>query len=148
MHSRQQIREAFVTALSAIPDSTTFNGRVFALSNAMLPAYAVYSREETIKTDNNEGGRILGLQKRTTVFSVEIYAKIGADLDNELDRLAALAETALFNNALLRALLRCFDLASMDTDVSKEGENPLGVMTLNFDCQYITEDGAPEVIMP
>lgn len=147
MHVRQQIREAFVSALSTTGINTE-NGRVFAVHNAILPLFSVYSREETLETDTNRG-RIMGLQLRTTTVSVEIYVKAETGLDDEFDRLAVLVEGAIFADSWLsdRSKISCLDLESMETEVDNGGEKALGVMTLNFSCRYKTEDGQSEVFV-
>lgn len=148
MHARAQIRDAFVLALSGVAGVTTFSGRVFPVYNDILPAYTVYTREETIGTESNQG-RLENppLQLRNVTTSIQAYAKTQGNIDDELDRLCVLAEEAIFSDASLRTLVRCLDLATTEIEVSQDAENRTGTVTMNFSCQYITEDGAPEVIL-
>lgn len=146
MHARKQIRDAFVLALSGVAGVTTFNGRVFPMYDAILPAYSVQSREEAIEIETNQG-RLIGQQNRTVIVSVQGYAKVEGSIDDELDRLSELAEVAIFDDADLKVLVRCLDLATVEFEVSGEGENTMGVVTLNFSCRYLTNDGVPGVIL-
>lgn len=146
MHARQQIREAFVLALADIPGVTTYNGRVFPVYNETLPAIAVYSREESIETENTSG-RVYGQQKRTLVVSVQIYAKVQGVIDDALDGISEQVETEVFTDSGIASLLRCLDLATTEIEVDSGAENAVGVMTLNFECKYLTEDGSPGVIV-
>lgn len=142
-HARKQIRDAFYTALDATA-ITTFNGRVFPLHNNILPAFSVFGREEAISADNNDG-RLIGIQQRTAIIAVQGYAKVEASVDDELDALAELCEQIIFKDAAIDALVRCLDLVATEIEVSPDGENKIGVITLNFSCRYMTNDGEPEV---
>ncbi len=144
-HARNQIRDAFVTALGTIPGLSVYNGRVFPLYDTTLPAVSVSSREETI---DDEQGKKFGEQFRTLLLSVQCYDKVDELIDNSLDTISESVETAVFDDAGIKAIVRCLDLAGTEIEVSQEGEKPMGIATLAFSCKYITKEGEPGVILP
>ncbi len=143
-HAREQIRKAFVTALDAIPNLTTFNGRIFPLHDAVLPAVTVFTREEAI---DPEIGRLEGIQNRALATSVQLYVKADEYLDDAMDTLSESVEAAIFPSTEINNLVRCLDLISVEIEVSMDGENPMGTMTMIFSCRYLTNDGFPGVII-
>lgn len=143
-HARQQIRDSFVTALTLIPNTTVYNGRIFPLYDTVLPAITVFSREEAI---DDEAGRQISQQHRTLNMSVQCYLKVEESLDDDMDQLSASVEQSVFNSSAIHGLVRCLDLISTEIEVSQDGENPMGTCTLTFQCKFLTTDGNPEVIL-
>jgi len=144
-HARTQIRNAFVSALAAVPGATVYNSRVFPVYDTALPAITVYSRDESIDIEN---GRKQQLQHRTLALSVACYAKADIDLDNSLDDLSSHVEQIVFNDPTIKGMVRCLDLAESTIEVTADGEKQLGFITLTFSLKFLTEDGQPDVILP
>lgn len=153
IHARKQIRDAVVSAVTGLvtTGANVINGQVFATHDAQLPGLAVYARSEEI--DPDIGGKD-HFQARTLSVTIEANAKaeIGFDkpdsgLDDLLDQILAEVELAIFNSIQLAMLCRCLDFVSFDTEVSKEGENATGTLTMILNVQYLTDKGAPEVII-
>ena len=144
MHARRRIREKFFEIISLIPNLTTFNGRVFPLHDAVLPAATIFTRDEVISPDD---GRLEGLQHRTLATTVQLYVKADQLVDDAMDNLAELIEAAVMVDQSLLNLVRCLDLVTVEIEVTMDGENPMGTLTMVFSCRYLTNDGFPGVIV-
>ena len=145
MHARQQIRNAFATALLNNTDAgaNVFNGRVYVLNDVLLPGILVAAREEEI---DNEAGEKTS-QNRSVSVLVQIQAKEADGVDNVLDALAEEIETLIFADPGINALGQCLDLTTTEMENNSEAEVEVGISTLTFLVKYITENGKPGVII-
>jgi len=144
MHARTQIRHEIITAVTGL-GMEVFNARVFPLYDYVLPAVSVLTRDETV---DNEVGRLEGLQARELTASLVIHAKAVDTLDDDLDGLAELVETAMFSSPFLTSgKIRCFDLGESTIEVNADGETKIGIMTIEFSLKYMTQQGFPTVII-
>ncbi len=143
MHAREQIRDAFITALSSI-SATVIDGRVFPVYDEILPSVIVTTREENV---DPEAAGSDSFQVRILNVKLEVYAKSEGVVDDALDSIAVEIETKVFADAGIKALVRCLDYINMTTDTSGEGENAMAIMSITFTAQYLTEKGSPEIII-
>jgi len=142
-HVRQQIRERVGTILTGL--STTGNNvyqsRVYALNESNLPALVIYTKSETSNADVI--GSTIGLARELTLV-VEAYVKVNSNFDDVVDTICAEVETAMANDRKLNGTAKFNHLESTDIEFNGEGENPVGVATMNFVVQYRTITNAPE----
>lgn len=144
MHARQQIRDAFVTALTGATaaGSTVFKTRIYKLQEGEYPALVIYTLSEDAEVDAL-GGKLL----RTLRVAVDIAVKGASDtLDDDLDDLAAEVEVAIEGNTALNALVLFQTLDATAITLSGEGNERAVGMVLSFVVQYRTNPGAPETI--
>ena len=144
MHARKQIRDAFVAALTGLTTTglNVFSGRVYPVHDSILPGLNVMARNEEISADTGE----LISQNRQLSVVVQGHAKEGSGVDDELDKICAEVETAVFNDVALGNLCRCLDLSTTEYENNSEAEQELGICTMTFSVKYITNNGEPEVI--
>lgn len=144
MHARQQIRAAFVTALTGATaaGSMVFKTRIYKLQEDEYPALVVYTLSEDVEVD-----ALGGKQLRTLRVAVDIAVKGASDtLDDDLDDLAVEVEEAIEGNAALNALVLFQTLDATAITLSGEGNERAVGMVLSFVVQYRTNPGAPETI--
>ena len=138
-HVRAQIR----TAVSAVLDdiTTVYASRVYPLEADELPVILVYTNAEQIESQAfNTLDRVLELV-------VEIVAKSGDALDDELDDLLARCETAIAANPDLDGLAVEAIPVTIDVSVSTEGAQPVGRARLTYSVLYRTSSTDPQNVI-
>lgn len=133
-HARQNIREAVATTLGAIT-ATVYRSRVYPLD--VLPVIAIYGNNETATSENDQ----LVSQKRYTRLmdlNIEIVAEAVADVDDEIDDLAAQVEALLGADPTLTATAVDSNLLTTTIELDGSGDKPLAVCTLLYQVWYRT----------
>lgn len=145
-HARQQIREKFESLLGALntTGSNVTASRVYTISDASLPHISIYSASEVLDEDSAVQGN---KEFRTLSVVVEARAKRNADLDDQLDTIAAEVETAIFANPKLDGLAKGTDLISTEIELDDEAEKPTGLMTMLFIVDYRIDRTDPTTII-
>jgi len=140
MHARRRLREAFESILvgANVASGRVYTGRTTLRST--LPHVDIYTpteQAERLSTD--------ALGREVTV-TVRGYVE-GAAPDDALDDLAEDIESAI-NLAALRAVLRVMQvtLSATDSDVSGEGETPLGIVEMRYTVMLITPPDDPATL--
>lgn len=145
MHAREQIRAAFVTALTGTTSAASIQeAGVFPLYDLLLPAIEIDTPSEAIDPDK---GRTEHIQYRALEITVIIHVKTQTGLAGIVDDLSEEIETAIFNNTALFNMTNCIDLISSEKETSAEGEVQTGILTLSFLAKYMTNEGQPGVIL-
>lgn len=148
MHIRTQLRNAVAAALGEIPDISgrVFTSRAHPVQRTELPCLLVFTPEESNKTISTDG-----LQQRKITLLVDGYAKATADLEDQLDALAASVESAFAESATETAnetgffgLAKAWELMDTNTALNGEGENVIGMIRLRFSVTVMTTEGDPE----
>jgi hypothetical protein len=145
-HARQRIREAAtaqLTGLTAAYDHV-YAARVHPLSPAGLPAILVFTNQEQVISESEFAPRE---QRRTLELVIEAYARLSADVDDQLDQIAAEVETAIAGDVTLGGTARDCELISINTDLFGEGDQFMGLLTLTYHVLYFTTEGAPTVAL-
>ena len=142
-HVRQQIREQIGTILTglATTGSNVYESRVHALSEANLPAILIYSKSEGSSIGTI--GVNLGIERILNI-TIEVYVKANANFDDTVDTICAEVETAMGNNRTLNGTSQFNFLDATEISYDGDGENPVGVATLNYVVEYRTAQNAPE----
>jgi phosphoenolpyruvate-protein kinase (PTS system EI component) len=140
-HVRQQVRDAFVTALKAgvpLVAKRVFATRVYPLTQAKLPAITVTAGAET--SGLMTMGATMGVKSldRTVEITVSIYENATASLDSTIDAIAVQVEEAIGADFTLGGIAKESVLTSTSIDFSGETEQPVGIATMTFAVRYVT----------
>ena len=131
-HARKQIRDQLMTTLTGLTttESRVFNSRVY--DHDALPCISVYTLSEELGEESqNKQFRMLNVM-------VEVRAKAADSLEDDLDKIGAEIEDAIFNNGDTTLSNTCkeFDYDGLDIELSGEAEQPFGLMTMRFMAMY------------
>lgn len=138
MHVREQIRNRFATLLSALAGGRVYTSRVYPVE--LLPAIGIFANTETATADPV----ILASRlNREVDVVVEIALEAIADVDQEVDDIAASVETAIAADPTLSGLAVDTTLTATNTTIDGEGEIPLAFARMNFRVWYRTSASDP-----
>jgi hypothetical protein len=142
-HVRQQIREQIGTILTglATTGSNVYQSRVYALNESSLPALLIYSKSEISSIGSI--GVNLGIERQLNI-TIEAYVKANSNFDDTVDTICAEVEVAMGNNRTINGTAMFNFLEATDISFDGDGENPVGVATLNYVVEYRTAQNAPE----
>jgi hypothetical protein len=84
---------------------------------------------------------------RELTLTIEGYAKGTANTDDTLDTISKEVETALAADTTINGLAKDIYLTGTDIQLSGEGDQPIGIVTMTFDVQYRTANNAPDVAL-
>lgn len=143
-HARQQIREAVATLVTGLTTtgSNVFQSRFYRVQASELPALFIYSTDESIERETIGTGPYL---RRELSIQIEGMAKALDNLDDTLDTIGEEVEDAL--GGQLPAGVDDFRISSVSIDYSGEGEQPVGVIRMDFVARYQTaEDNSGSII--
>jgi hypothetical protein len=145
-HVRRQIRERVATTLTGLTTtgSKVFQSRVYPLTANNLPGLLVYTTSESSDPD------VMGAQpqlERELNLVIEGYAKTTSNLDDVMDEIAKEIEVAMAADTTINALAKDSFLTDTEIQLTGEGEQPIGMVTMNFTVQYRTANNAPDVAL-
>jgi hypothetical protein len=143
-HLRRQIREQVASTVGSLTTtgSRVYQSRVYPLAAANLPGLLIYTTSETSTVDQ------MGSQPQLARFLnlvIEGYAKGASSVDDTLDGIAKEVEIAMAADTTINSLAVDSNLETTDVSFSGEGEQPVGVITMNYLVQYRTTNDAPDV---
>ena len=145
-HIRQQIRERVGTTLTGLTTtgSNVFQSRVYNLENAKLPAIIIYTKSEDSKL--LEMGSTRTLQRNLSLV-VEAYVKANTNFDDTIDTIAKEVEAAMGADVSHNSLARDTFLDSTEINYNAEGEQPVAVMTMVYNINYLTTEATADVAL-
>lgn len=145
-HVRKQIRDYVASALTGLPTtgSNVYSGRVYRLADENLPALLVFTNREQSQPDTMAAD---GDIERVMDLEIEGYAKVGADLDDVLDQIAAEVEAVMGADRNLGSLAEDSFLDRSDITLQGDGDNSAGVLQLTYRVAYRTGIADPTVVM-
>jgi len=131
-HARKQIRDQLMTTLTGLTTtgSNVFNSRVY--DHDALPCISIYTLSEELGDEShNKQFRMLNVM-------VEVRAKAADNLEDDLDKIGAEIEDAIFasGDTTLSNTCKDFDYDGLDIELSGEAEKPFGLMTMRFLAMY------------
>lgn len=144
-HVRQQIREAAATAIIAADTdarSEVYSSLVYPTESQVLPLIHVH-------TDSEESDLVTlgGTIERIVTLTVTGVLDAGeADLDGDIDTLAAQIEAAIGGNTFSSAAKQTV-LVGTEIERSAEGSRPTAAVSLNFAVTYHTDDADGETAL-
>ena len=143
-HVRQQIREAVAVIVTSLTTTgaNVFQSRVYNVQASELPCLLVYTKDESV---GPEQGTMLAMQRSLTL-TIEGKAKATADLDDTLDDIAKEVEIAVAADITIGALAHSIFLESTLIELSGDGDQPIGNVSLNYIVNYMTPFGDPETV--
>lgn len=146
-HVRKQIRDAVETTLvSAVSlvSGRVYASRVYALSDAKLPAVAIYSASESSSTMSFGMGINAVKMMRELSLNVEAYVAVNDVFDDNVDAICVQIEEAIGADPTLGGLAKDAVLVSTEIDYDGATETPVGVARLTYTVQYVTSVGNVE----
>lgn len=149
MHVRQQIRSAIITQVTGLTTTGTnvFEHRVYPLAEDDLPAIVVSTTSEGSSMATIGGmGTVASLQ-RNLAISVEGYVKATSDVAQTLDTIAEEIEVALGDDETLGGLVESIELSGTTIEITAEGDQPVGVVKMDYDVVYRTTTGNPSTAL-
>lgn len=143
-HIRQQIRERVATTLTGLTTtgSRVYQSRVYPMAETNMPGILIYSTSEDSEIDVMGS---TGTLNRLLNLTVEGYVKSTTEFDDKIDDICKEIETAMAGDQTVNGLAKNSFLAGTEINYSGEGEQPIGVVTLNYVVQYRTATNAPDV---
>lgn len=143
-HMRQQIRERAATILAGLTTtgSRVYQSRVYPMADANLPGLTIYTIEESaeIKTLNQPRR-----SERELRLVVEGRAKAANNLDDMLDTICTEVEKAMAADPTLNALANDHNLSRTSIELAGDGEQPVGVVTMEFLVMYDVAETTPDI---
>lgn len=145
-HVRRQIRERVATTLTGLTTtgSKVYQSRVYPLAANNLPGLLVYTTSESSEPD------LMGDQPeldRQLNLVIEGYAKTTSNLDDVLDQISKEIEIVMAGDTKINALAKDSYLTDTEIELTGEGEQPIGTVTLTYLVQYRTANNAPDVAL-
>ena len=143
-HIRQQIRERIATNVTGLTTtgSRVYQSRVYPMASANMPGLLVYSTSEDSEIDAMGA---TGVLNRVLNISIEGYVKTITEFDDKIDDICKEVETAMAGDQKINGLAKNSFLQSTEIEFSGDGDQPIGVVTLNYVVQYRTATNAPDV---
>lgn len=144
-HLRQQIRERVATILTGLTTTGTrvYASRVYPMADANLPGLVIYATEETAEITTLGSPR---RSARVLRLVVEGRAKAVSGLDNTLDTICKEVEAAMAADPTLNNIVNDHHLANTSIALTGEGEQPVGVATMEFSIMYDVAETTPDVV--
>lgn len=145
-HIRQQIRERIATNVTglATTGSRVYQSRVYPMASANMPGLLVYSTSEDSEIDAMGA---TGVLNRVLNISIEGYVKTITEFDDKIDDICKEVETAMAGDQKINGLAKNSFLQSTEIEFSGDGDQPIGVVTLNYVVQYRTATNAPDAAL-
>jgi hypothetical protein len=142
-HVRQQIRDRIVTNVTGLTTTgaRVFRSRVYPLNADTMPALLVYSTSEDSDIDVMGSPGVLN---RTVNIAIEGYVRNITVYDNKIDDICKEVETAMAGDQTINGLAKNSFLQSTEIEYTGEGDQPIGVVTMNYVVQYRTATNAPD----
>lgn len=145
-HIRQQIRERIATNVTGLTTtgSRVYQSRVYPMASANMPGLLVYSTSEDSEIDAMGA---TGVLNRLLNISIEGYVKTITEFDDKIDDICKEVETAMAGDQKINGLAKNSFLQSTEIEFSGDGDQPIGVVTLNYVVQYRTATNAPDAAL-
>jgi len=145
-HVRQQIREQIGSTLTGLTTTGTrvYQSRIYPLQVDLSPTLLIYTKSETSEPIVIGSSRTV---MRILTVVIEAYVKATTNSDDTIDTITKEVEIALAADTTLNGLAKDCYLESTEIDYNGEGEQPIGVASLNFNVSYITAENAPDVAL-
>lgn len=145
-HIRQQIRERIATTVTGLSTTGTrvYQSRIYPLASGNLPGLLIYSTSEDSEIDAMGATGVLA---RNLSIAIEGYVKSTTEFDDKIDDICKEVETAMAGDQKINGLAKNSFLQSTEIEFSGEGDQPIGVVTLNYVVQYRTATNAPDAAL-
>lgn len=141
-HIRKLIRDNLVTSLTGLTTTkkNVFASRVHPLAAHRLPGLAIYTNSENIDYRTMNPPRTL---IRTMSVNVEIYVKAASTFDDDIDKIVAEVEAALYTDLTRGGHAEDTKITSLDVQFSGDGDQPVAGARLDVEVTYFATEGSP-----
>ena len=141
-HVRKLIRDDLVSTVTglATTGANVFRSRVNPNEASKLPCLCVYTLSETAERTAMNGNQIF----RDLEVLIEGYARSRTALDDTLDTIAVEVEEALAVDPTRGVNALSTYLTNSEFSLEDGGDQPIGVVKLTFQVQYVTTSGEVE----
>ncbi len=140
-HVRQQIRDAAYTLLTGLntTGANVFKSRLYPLNETELPGLCIYTNAEE---PDDEQGKFDVFDVRRLTLSVEGHGKLVTGLEDQLDDMAGEVEDAILTPGQdFGGLAQTVDIGTVEYGKSKDGDQPVGIVIVNFIVTYYINRG-------
>jgi hypothetical protein len=136
MHKRTEIRHYIISAITntATLGANVFGSRVYPLEQAALPSACVYTVGEESERRTIGGSSFY----RDLAIRIDVYVS-GSDIDDLFDQVAEEIEAVMEADRTFGGHVIESTLNSTEISFSDDGDRPNGLMSLNYECLYITQ---------
>lgn len=136
-HVRQTIRSNITTTLTGLTTtgSNVFQTRFYPLSENKLPALGIYCKTDTGEYESVTKPRTVQHQAE---YSVEIYAKATANVENTIDTITTEVSEALVTDLTRGGNAKDTKVTDFNFDFNSEGDQPVAVAVLTILVDYAT----------
>jgi hypothetical protein len=145
-HVRQQIRERIATEVTGLTTTGTkvYQSRVYPLQSSNLPGLLIYTTAES--SEPIDMGGTSRIFNRVLTVAIEAFVKGTSNYDDTIDTVCSEVETAL-GGSTINGLVKDIYLESTDINYQGEGDQPLAVATMSWNCLYQTAANAPDTAL-
>lgn len=145
-HVRQQIRDRIITNVTGLTTTgdRVFRSRTYPLNADTMPALLVYTTNED--SDIDVMG-IPGALNRIVNVVIEGYVRNITVYDNMIDDICQEIEVVMANDPTINGLAKNSFLSGTEINYTGEGDQPIGVVAMNYVVQYRTATNAPSVAL-
>ncbi len=145
-HVRQQIRERIATEVTGLTTTGTkvYQSSVYPLQSSNLPGLLIYTTAES--SEPIDMGGTSRIFNRVLTVAIEAYVKGTSNYDDTIDTVCSEVETAL-GGSTINGLVKDIYLESTDINYQGEGDQPLAVATMSWNCLYQTAANAPDTAL-
>lgn len=136
MHKRTEIRQFIISAITNTETlgANVFGSRVYPLEQTALPSACVYTVREESERKTIGGGSL----HRNLAVRIDVYVA-GLNIDDACDQVAEEVEAALAADKTFGGHVIDSMLNSTEINFSDDGDKPNGLMSLTYECLYITQ---------
>ena len=140
---RQSVRNAVTNILGTVPDVKVFESRVHPLSKDDIPCFIVKSGSQIIEPAVKSRMQP-ALQKRWIETEVYCFARATDNIEDALDKLAAIVENKVLGEPTLGSIAAETILQDTQSFIGGEPSFPLGACRMSFMSLVLTREGYPE----
>ena len=136
-HVRKDIRDRVASVLTTgvtLVSSRVYTSRVYPLSEAKLPAIAVYTSSETSNLMSFQPPTL----QRSMSLTVDVYARAVGTFDDDVDAICVQIEDTIGADFRVNGLAKQIHLISTEIDYNGEAEQPVGIASMTFEVAYVT----------
>lgn len=133
-HYRQQIRERIATTLSSLDSigANVFESRIYTIEESKLPCICLYTTSETSEPISMSIPRSI---EKNLDLTIEAYVK-GQNSSSDIETIIKEVKEKMFTDRLINNLAKDSYLTSTEIEYNKEGDNPIGIVTMTFQIEY------------
>lgn len=139
-HIRQQLRTKAKTLIEAAINRPVYVNRMHVIDSNKLPCAVITTDDDQVEQYSTNRVR----QNRLIDLTVKVYAKSFENVDNNIDDLCSLIETAFVNDTTISA--NQLILQSTRIDIFEDGDQPVAMATMKYSAQFMNVTSPTQTI--